>query len=682
VILFLRNKVQSIEIGLITIIFLVGSHIVNWVELHQMQDQSHLQLLIYGLPILAASALSIKFSFAKLFSKYLNWIGVYLFSIQLTILIYLLLNPISAIAVSCGWVLLSLFAIVIVKLISKKSIQYHNIDRYILHVGYILIGLFLIRHVFFNLNLEEFWGPLKGRIWAEIFAFFVFVFWANTKNNESANYRSWKYFHPILVELVLLFSISSISLELNYLFLPLIWLGMAGIIFGFANWKHEILGRITVYSFGLFLVSIIQELYIYYNIHIDTISMSSFPNQEFILASIFIVLSLSYLIVFYKRAKLLNTKWPYLVGFLKPIGDGLNKSAAFIGVYFFGGFLLLITYFMFESVSVIIPGVIWLLVSAVLATASLLCYGKRSNFLNIDRYMLHITYLFIVSFLIRHFLVHIQLESYVGIFKIRFLIEVLAIGVFTYCTTLKKPDTSTYKSWDYLHPLLIELLILFSIFTIALEVDGIWQPLIWVAMSFIFAILGNSMHEKLSRLVFYSLIMYWVAAFQTAFLTSSYVVPTNDVYSQPWVYGTISLLFQFVFLLYFYLKCSFEKIVLPKSLMFFTEIIAKVQKRINIYVFYPLIICTAIFFFWTFDKSVLTLLWTIECLAIFTISIVLKKQHFRYVSLGALAICIVRLIFFDLAQASTLTRAIVFLSVGIIMLVMNSLYNKFKNRFE
>jgi hypothetical protein len=269
-----------------------------------------------------------------------------------------------------------------------------------------------------------------------------------------------------------------------------------------------------------------------------------------------------------------------------------------------------------------------------------------------------------------------------GIFKIRFLIELLAISVFTYCATLKKPDTTTYKSWDYLHPLLIEVLILFSIFTIALEVDGIWQPLIWVAMSFVFALVGNSKYQKLSRLLFYSLILYWVAALQTAFITSSYVVPSNEVSAQPWIYGTLSLLFQFAFLLYFYLKCSFEKIILPKSLQFLTELIGKIEKSRNTYVFYPLIICTAIFLFWTFDKSVLTLLWVIECLAIFMISLVLKKQHFRYVALGALALCIVRLIFFDLAQSSTLTRAIVFLSVGIIMLVMNSLYNKFKNRFE
>jgi hypothetical protein len=34
------------------------------------------------------------------------------------------------------------------------------------------------------------------------------------------------------------------------------------------------------------------------------------------------------------------------------------------------------------------------------------------------------------------------------------------------------------------------------------------------------------------------------------------------------------------------------------------------------------------------------------------------------------------------AQSSTLTRALVFFGVGIIMLVMNSIYNKYKGRFN
>jgi hypothetical protein len=678
-ILFLRQKLQSAELALVSIIFLVGAHLVNWYQFYPGQNQSTTQLLVVGFPLLIASAVGIKYSYVNLFSKHVKWIGVYLISIQLVLLSYYLLYQISDVAVSGMWLLLSLVGLAIVKVVSKRSAEFHAVDRYILHVGYGLLGLFLIRHVLVNLDSTELWGPAKARIWLEVFAVLVFVLWAITKKQKSANYRTWKYLHPILVELVLIFSFFTVSYEINYRYLSLSWIGMAGATLILAHWKRESVARLTVYSFCLFVLSIVQVLYVYHKIYIDNTILL---NQDFAFASVVIVTSLIYLIAFYKRGVLTDIHWPRLLRSMKPIGEGLNYSVAFIGVYAFAIFLLLITFYMFSSVSAIIPGVLWLLMSAVVATLSLYSYGRRSNFIHVDRYMLHVVYLFIVSFLVRHLLVHIQLESYVGIFKTRFLIELLAIGVFVYCATLRKPNTSIYKSWDYLHPLFVELIILFSVFTIALEVDSIWQPLVWIAISFGLALLGNSKYDKLSRLLFYSLVMYWVAAFQTAFVTNSFVVPSMEVYEQPWVYGTASFAVQFAFLVYFYLKCNFNTIVLPKSLLFLTDPIAKVQKRRNTYVFYPVIVCTALFLFWTFDKSLLTLLWVIECLIVFVISIVLKEQHFRYVALGALAICIVRLIFFDLAQASTLNRAIVFLSVGAIMLVMNALYNKFKNRFE
>ncbi len=359
-----------------------------------------------------------------------------------------------------------------------------------------------------------------------------------------------------------------------------------------------------------------------------------------------------------------------------------SKHFHWLGVYLFSIQVLLLTYYLFVPISDSIPGVIWLMLTSIIATLAQLIHGKALKTPQMDRYLWHVVYGFVVAFLIRHALVHLQLETYVLGIKLRLLIELLALGIFAYCATLPKPKTATYRSWEYLHPLWIELILLFSVLTIALEVDALWQPLFWVALSFALAFIGNRQQMKLSRLSFYAILMYWAAAFQTAFVTSSYVVPSNELHAQPWVYGTLSLVAQFAFLTCFYLKCDFAKVTLPKPLLFLKPLIGEVEKRRNAYVFYPLIICTAVFLWWTFDRSMLTLLWVVECLLVFGMSILLKEQHFRYVALGALAACIVRLIIFDLAQTSTLNRAIVFLGVGIIMLVMNTLYNKFKNRFE
>jgi uncharacterized membrane protein len=52
------------------------------------------------------------------------------------------------------------------------------------------------------------------------------------------------------------------------------------------------------------------------------------------------------------------------------------------------------------------------------------------------------------------------------------------------------------------------------------------------------------------------------------------------------------------------------------------------------------------------------------------------------VALAGVVLCVGRLIFYDLAQSGTLTRALVFLGVGVIMLMMNSVYNKYKHKFN
>jgi hypothetical protein len=48
----------------------------------------------------------------------------------------------------------------------------------------------------------------------------------------------------------------------------------------------------------------------------------------------------------------------------------------------------------------------------------------------------------------------------------------------------------------------------------------------------------------------------------------------------------------------------------------------------------------------------------------------------------ALGICLLRLMAIDLAQVDLGLRGIVFLGVGLLMLAMNAIYNRFRARFE
>ena len=90
----------------------------------------------------------------------------------------------------------------------------------------------------------------------------------------------------------------------------------------------------------------------------------------------------------------------------------------------------------------------------------------------------------------------------------------------------------------------------------------------------------------------------------------------------------------------------------------------------------------ALFLYWTFDHSLLTLLWMVEVFAAYSISLYVREEHFRYAAIVGLGLCLIRLIFWDLNQSTWIMRALVFLGVGFIMILMNTLYNRFRDRLD
>jgi hypothetical protein len=102
----------------------------------------------------------------------------------------------------------------------------------------------------------------------------------------------------------------------------------------------------------------------------------------------------------------------------------------------------------------------------------------------------------------------------------------------------------------------------------------------------------------------------------------------------------------------------------------------------NSLLIYPATLSIGCFLYLSFDKGILTFFWILEALGLLILGIVLKEKYFRYVSLSLVGICLIRLMFFDLSNSNFLIRAIVLVGVGIVLLVMNSLFKKYKDRFD
>jgi hypothetical protein len=103
-----------------------------------------------------------------------------------------------------------------------------------------------------------------------------------------------------------------------------------------------------------------------------------------------------------------------------------------------------------------------------------------------------------------------------------------------------------------------------------------------------------------------------------------------------------------------------------------------VAQNFNLLIGHPFFVVSALVMLISFPKAAVSLLWALECLAVFLVSLVFRDRQFRFFTLAGLGACLVRLVFYDLARAETLTRAFVFIGVGLIMLLVNSLYNRFR----
>jgi uncharacterized membrane protein len=186
------------------------------------------------------------------------------------------------------------------------------------------------------------------------------------------------------------------------------------------------------------------------------------------------------------------------------------------------------------------------------------------------------------------------------------------------------------------------------------QLEHKWLPVFWA----ITAILNLFIYyKKISQEKNISIVYYLLANLHLAFLSFNYYESK---------YLAIYLLIFTLLATYIYLSYKWmENFKLKNSLLI-----------------YPATLSIGCFLFFTFDKGILTFFWILEALGLLILGIILKEKYFRHVSLSLVGICIVRLMFFDLSNADFLIRALVLLGVGVVLLVMNSLFKKYKDRFE
>lgn len=186
------------------------------------------------------------------------------------------------------------------------------------------------------------------------------------------------------------------------------------------------------------------------------------------------------------------------------------------------------------------------------------------------------------------------------------------------------------------------------------QLEHKWLPVFWAVTAIINLCLY---YKKIGNKKEISIVYYLLANFHLAFISFSYYESK----------------FEFVYLIIFVLLALYIFIIYKYIEDF---------KFKNSAIIYPATFSIGLFLFLSFDKGILTFFWILESLALLVLGIILKEKYFRYVSLSLVGICVIRLMFFDLSNADFLIRAMVLLGVGIVLLVMNTLFKKYKERFD
>jgi hypothetical protein len=336
----------------------------------------------------------------------------------------------------------------------------------------------------------------------------------------------------------------------------------------------------------------------------------------------------------------------------------------------------LAAYLYFDPVSSLIPGVAWLVLSLLALELANRLSGRESLV------VLLLGYGYLAAFAVAYAVVIVQTPAYLGLLSARLLIEVFALAVFGYWWLFRPREAlAAGRSWILAHPLFVELILVGVAVTVVVEMAAQWWAVAWAVIALV---LLSPQAERLLdvRARVYSLVFYWVSVIDMAVVMSTLEVPSRQWFDQPEFTSLVAIVLQVAYVAWAHRRLQLESIDVPAPLGALGALGAAVARRRNLYVYYPMFAGIALFLYWRFDRSLLTLLWATEAFVVFGLSAWLRENQFRYVALAGLAACLVRLVFIDMAEANLALRGLVFIGVGSLMLGMNAIYNRYRARFD
>ncbi len=332
------------------------------------------------------------------------------------------------------------------------------------------------------------------------------------------------------------------------------------------------------------------------------------------------------------------------------------------GLLLFTGSLLFASFALLNPLSDILPGIFWLSLSFL-----------AGNIKKYHRLFQRTGTLILGVYLVRHFLLQRDILINISGLPVRYLLDFITLGLILFWYH-QRSETSDRKA-EGRYALFLEGAVLFVTSILLMDISFLWISGSLGFLALVLLISGHFSGEN-GRLRFYSLIIYWAAV--TVLMVS--VIRRLDDPLFP-VSGAVAMVMLILYLTGIYLLGNLSDIPVPDNLILIKKASRAAARRIHALVLYPAILAGAFFILAAAGSQSRTFFWALECFLIYGASLFLREEHFRYVSQGGLFLCVLRLLLVDMSGSTVFIRGLVFLGVGILMLGVNILYNRFKNRF-
>jgi hypothetical protein len=342
-----------------------------------------------------------------------------------------------------------------------------------------------------------------------------------------------------------------------------------------------------------------------------------------------------------------------------------------VAIYLLGINLGIAPYLLLGPQSSLLPTVSWLVMSLVVLEVA----GRLKEPPQVLP-TLHIGYAYIAAAAIGYITVVIPTVSYVGPINLRMAIEIFGMAVLMYWWLARPGEPlASREHWTYVRPYFLEVTLAVLTATVFVETALVWRPVAWVVIALVFLL--PAVLALATRFAFYSLIAFYTSLVALTVNVATVSVPSPIWYEQPWNTGLIAIAIQVTYLFAAYRRLALDNVTFPSALHRLTEATRSLGQDTPATLCYPFFTGLALFLAWRFEQAFLTFLWSAEAFVVFVMSILFRENHFRLVALSAIAVCLGRLLIYDMQATDLFTRGLVFIGVGLLMLGMNAVYNKY-----